>query len=298
MKKNLSVFGVTITMRLAVKISYDGSLFHGSQRQSGDDPGSVEGSVIRTLRKVSAIPTEGDPPVWFSSRTDSGVSALGNVMAVDTEMSPSELLCALNANLDGIWCLGYSLMRDQQNVRWADSRWYRYHLMPGMVPPDRARALDSALSLFVGQHDFRHFCRNDDGKDTVTTIESARSEQLGGGLFSVDIVGYRFLWNQVRRMVGAALMVANGEIDTGSIARLLETVDVEGDLRAARDRIAPLPATGLVLMDVRYKDLEFVLDQKAIRIASERSSDPFWSATMRVILGSALRSLVNETVIS
>jgi tRNA pseudouridine38-40 synthase len=278
-------------MRLAVKFGYDGSVFHGSQRQSDDDPLSVEGRIVSAMRKVGAIPPEGDPPVRISSRTDAGVSALGNVLSVDTDMAPSDLLPALNANLDSVWCLGSAVMRDAQNVRWANARWYRFHLLPGtrISVPD----LNDALSLFVGEHDFVHLSRRDEEKNTVIVMERSSASDLSGSgdLIAVDLIGSRFLWNQVRRMVGASLRIVSGEISREDMAALLKGGRLSGRLRDVRDRIPTLPPTGLILMDVMYKDLEFTPEHRALDLACERYEDRLWRSTMSVMLGGALRSM-------
>ncbi|MDG6224308.1 MAG: hypothetical protein QCI82_02215 [Candidatus Thermoplasmatota archaeon] len=280
-------------MRTAVKVAYDGHGFHGSQRQRPEDGPTVQGSVIEALVSIGAIEAGIDPPVAFSSRTDAGVSALGNVFSVDTEMDPQDMLCALNANLEGIWCLAHARMRDSQNVRWANSRWYRYHLDADMSKSVRAGDLNGILMEYVGEHDFRHFCRPGDGRDTSTRIESARAVDLSGdgSLLAVDFVGTSFLWNQVRRMVGAAISVQKGIIGREQMSSLLHGGDIDEGLRSARDRIPTYPATGLVLMDVSFKDLEFFPCRRAIEIAMQRSAEGLWRSTVAVILGSALLSI-------
>lgn len=280
-------------MRTAVKVAYDGHGFHGSQRQRPKDGPTVEGSVIEALARIGAIERHADPPVSFSSRTDAGVSALGNVFSVDTDMDPQDMLCALNANLDGIWCIAHANMRDSQNVRWANSRWYRYHLNPSTSRKVSVGDLNLILMEYVGDHDFRHFCRIEPGRDTNGRIESARAVDLSGdgSLLAVDMVGSSFLWNQVRRMVGAAISVQEGVIERGQLSSLLLGGEPDDRLRSARDRIPTYPATGLVLMDVSFKDLEFSLCPKALDIAMQRASEGLWKSTVAVILGSALFSI-------
>ena len=280
-------------MRTAVKVAYEGHGFHGSQRQRPEDGPTVEGCVIDALTRIGAIEDNADPPVSFSSRTDAGVSALGNVFSVDTNMDPQDMLCALNANLVGIWCVAHANMRDSQNVRWANSRWYRYHLNPSTSRKVSMGDLNGILMEYVGDHDFRHFCRIEEGRDTSGRIDSARAVDLSGdgSLLAVDVVGSSFLWNQVRRMVGGAISVQEGIIDRGQLSSLLMGGEPDDMLRGARDRIPTYPATGLVLMDVSFKDLEFSLCRRAIDIAMQRASENLWRSTVAVILGSALFSI-------
>ncbi len=274
-------------MRYALKIGYDGSRFHGSQRQAEDDILSVDGVIVNALRTIGEYEI-GKWPIEFASRTDAGVSALGNVIALETEMEISELMRALNANMDGVWCIASGKIRDHQNVRWANSRWYRYHLKPGEITSEDLKGLDSAVMEFVGFHDFTHFCRLEDGKDPKTHIQRAKAVDLAGNgeMVVIDIVGDRFLWNQIRRMVGAALRVTHGQMDIETLRILLR-----GESAPEKDRIRTMPPTGLVLMDVNFKDIEFEIDPEAIEIALNRNSQSSWEASVKVLLHSALRSL-------
>ena len=265
-------------MRLAVKVAYDGSLFHGSQRQSDDDTGSVEGAVMAALGRIGGSDHNGCNRVWFASRTDAGVSALGNVFAVDTDWDPIDLTRALNANLNGIWCLAYARMRDSQNVRWASGRWYRYHLDP-MRQNHSAELWNSILPVFCGRHDFVHLCRK------------AIDLSGGGDLIALDFLGERFLWNQVRRMVGAASLVLEGRVDTKDLQEVLKGGPLDERTGMVRDRIPTFPPTGLVLMDVTYKDLDFKISREAIEVALGNASPYVWRSTINVIIGSALRSI-------
>jgi tRNA pseudouridine38-40 synthase len=279
-------------MRYAVKIAYDGSMFHGSQRQGDDDRLSVEGAVGNALRDMR-LATPGSWPVEFASRTDAGVSALGNVMALSTERDIGSVMSALNGNLDGIWCHSSGRMREHQNIRWAESRWYRYHLRPGELSANEAPAMKEALSLFVGEHDFVHFCRKEDGKDTTTIIERTDVHDISGSgdMYVVDIVGAHFMWQQVRRMVGASLACSSGEFGKEVIADLLKGSDATPTSLGSKNRVLTMPPTGLVLMDVRFKDIEFALEPRALTLALERGSPQAWEASMKVFLHSALRSM-------
>ncbi|MGA1872695.1 MAG: hypothetical protein ACMUHY_03400 [Thermoplasmatota archaeon] len=281
-------------MHLAVKLAYNGSRFHGSQRQGDDDEGSVEGSVAAALRKVANGVDWSRWPLNFSSRTDAGVSALGNVFSLETDMDPDELLRALNANLMDIWCWGWGTPRPGQNMRWATSRWYRYHLPPVAVAPDRLNDLNDVLSRFVGEHDFSHLCRLEEEKNPVTVIESAKAYDLSGNgeLIVVDIVGSRFLWNQVRRMVGAALGVVEEDLTADDLAKLID--GARDGMETIKTGIRTMPPTGLVLMDVHFKDIDFRISDEALKVALERNKEMAWEASIRVLLHTAMRSMYND----
>ena len=278
-------------MHLAVKFGYDGSSFHGSQRQGDDDNGSVEGGIAAALRKVDPGSKGKEWPIRLSSRTDAGVSALGNIFSVETGMDPDELLRALNANLDDIWCWGWGEPRPEQNIRWASSRWYRYHLPPREVASEDIEKLNGVLAQFLGENDYTHLCRLEDEKNPVTVIERAEAVDLSGNgeLVVIDIVGSRFLWNQVRRMVGAVLAVVKEDINEHDLSTLLKKGD--GDPDAIKGKIRTMSPVGLILMDVHFKDIDFKISHEALEIAIRRHSDPSWRSSMKVLLHTAMRSM-------
>lgn len=275
----------------AVKVAYDGTRFHGSQRQGDSDPGSVEGTIAVALKEIEQFDPEGEWPLKFASRTDSGVSALGNVFSVRSDMEPEELLKALNASMEGVWCWAHGLPRDTQNIRWAASRWYRYHLPVSSLAPGEVSRLDRIMRTFVGEHDFINFSKPDEEKNTTTFIEKAEVVDLSGNgdLAAVDIVGSRFLWQQVRRMVGAGTAVLEGRLSSDDVKALMEPSRSDAD--ELKKEIRTVPPFGLVLMDVHFKDIDFTIIPGALELALERSREEAWRAATRVLLDSALRSL-------
>ncbi|MBN1538874.1 MAG: hypothetical protein JW939_01925, partial [Candidatus Thermoplasmatota archaeon] len=147
------------------------------------------------------------------------------------------------------------------------------------------------LSVFKGEHDFSRLCRLEDERNPVTSIESVNVRDLSGNgeLVVVDVIGSRFLWNQVRRMVGTALDVFNGLLEVGDLQALID--EKEREIEKLRGKIRTLPPTGLVLMDVRFRDIDFVVSDKALETAIGKNADRSWEASMRVLLHSAMRSM-------
>ncbi len=278
-------------MRYGVKVAYDGSRFHGSQIQKGTDLPTVEGSIRSALVKIGAIGEE--DKIAFSSRTDAGVSALGNVFSLDTDFDRDELLKALAANLDGIWPWGIGAMRQEQNVRWADGRWYRYHLPPEPLDDGSIIRITNALSAFVGRHDFRHLCKLEAEKNTEVDITRAQAYDVSGSgeMVIIDIVGSRFLWHQVRRMVGAALCVKDGDLTEKNIEELISGGDLDDELKKKRGRIKTLPPIGLILIDVEFKDVQFTPSVEALDLALSSMQEIAWRSSMNIVLRSALQSL-------
>ena len=222
--------------RAAVKIAYDGREFMGSQRQPGGC--TVEDEVIRCLRKIEAIESAEKARFRAASRTDRGVSALGNVLAFDTSFEKDQLLQALNSQSHGVFFLGLAKVPESFSPRRAQQRWYRYfHPIDG-IEMDR---LDSALELFVGDHDFKRFCKPE-GRETTRRIDSIEAFPLGEFVV-IDFKAREFLRNLVRRIVSAAMMVGKGRASLDLVREALEGKESSFGLAPAED---------LVLMDVRY----------------------------------------------
>lgn len=202
-------------MRIAVRLAYLGEGFQGSQIQPSGR--TVEGEVLRTLTKVCDMTPE-ELGLRLASRTDRGVNATGNVAAFHTGFDdPVDLLRAMNAVSDGVFYTAYAIVDGGFDPRRATCREYRY-ILP-------ARGLDVGLArecagLFVGEHDFRSFCRPD-GKPTVVTVDSVDVSEDGDSI----ILTYRarfFLWNMVRRTAAAIQSVASGRSALDDVRSALE----------------------------------------------------------------------------
>ena len=281
-------------MHYAVKVAYDGSLYHGSQRQGKEDPDSVQGAIQEALRRKNEFTTEADS-VKFSSRTDSGVSAMGNIFSVQTDRDMVSLIKFLNSNLEGICCWSWGELREHQNIRWANSRWYRYHLPPRNYGKGFISDMNRAIMEFAGRHDFRRLCRSKEERNTETTVERALVQDLSGSgeMVVVDIFGPRFLWNQVRRMVSCAVKFAEGKLVLEDIREIIGDDPDEDRVKKIQSKISTMPPTGLVLMDVHFKDVEFHRVAEAAEIGMRRFEESAWKGSIRVLLHTALRGVSN-----
>lgn len=225
--------------RYAVKLAYDGSRFHGSQAQP-EPIRTVQGEMALAMRKLGTD----EPLLRFAGRTDAGVSARGNVVAMETDFPREKLLQALTRNMEDAWAWAIADIDRGFDPRLARERSYRYHLRS----PLDATVLRDALLPFVGRHDFTGFCKLEAGRDPVRHVTDVRVRRDGAYLV-VDVAGESFLWNQVRRMVEAGRRVAAGELASDIIPRTLEA-GKPADLGTARPE-------GLVLMDVEYSGIVF-----------------------------------------
>ena len=222
--------------RAAIKLAYDGRSFMGSQRQPGER--TVESETIGALRTIGAIESASASRFRFASRTDRGVSALGNVAAFDTSFSPHALLRAMNSAADDVYYYGLAEVPQSFSPRRARGRWYRYVLSARGL--DAGRVAECARVL-EGRHDFRRFCKPD-GRSSVKTLESVTVAEAGGMLI-IDMRAREFLRNMVRRTVAAMVKVGEGKASLEEVRSALDGKDITFGLA---------PPEGLTLMDIEY----------------------------------------------
>ena len=251
-------------LRFKLIIAYDGSGYEGWQMQKIGT--GVQEKVEEALAKLFPA----NPRVHSSSRTDTGVHALGMVAHFDVpraqfRMPPRKLALALNAHLpEDIRVMSAARARGDFHARFdAKGKQYRYYVWnhPAMNPLLRRtawhvpRKLDlpamrTAASLFVGKHDFQSFAasRNYKMASTIRTLTRCDLKRRGP-LLSFTIEGDGFLYRMCRGIVGTLVQVGLGKFPASEIKRML----------ARRDRrVAGMtaPAHGLVLWKVFYSKRE------------------------------------------
>jgi tRNA pseudouridine38-40 synthase len=243
--------------RIALELSYDGGGFLGWQSQTHGR--GVQDAVEAALSSVGEAAR-----LTSAGRTDAGVHARGQVAHFDAVKAwePRRLRLALNAHLPPF----VSVIRAARTERSfharhsAESREYRYFMWnyPTCYPHIKPYVLwlrgshydwspaSEAASLFVGEHDFRAFCRTGDSpENTVRNVGRARLIRRGRlVLFSIEADSY--LTNMVRIAVGCLLEVASGRKDKSWLRGLLEgSAGRESASRTAG-------AQGLFLWKVKY----------------------------------------------
>ncbi len=218
---------------MLLKFAYDGTYFYGYQRQ--ESLLTVEGEILKVLRKFSI-----SERIRSASRTDRGVSALGNVIWLKNSKTPEDTIGILNSNLKHIYFHSYAL--EDINPRHARQRWYRYHLIDFDVDYDR---LKESAKIFEGEHNFKNFTRA--RKNTVLKIDSIGVNKFEN-IITIDFFAKYYLWNMLRRIVAAMEAYSLG-------------MEFGEDVFEERRNFGLAEPHGLILMDVIY-DFPF----KRIRI--------------------------------
>jgi tRNA pseudouridine38-40 synthase len=246
--------------RFRLKVAYDGGNYAGWQTQK------TGLGVQQVLQEALAKLFRGRPGVRSSSRTDTGVHALG--MVVDfalpvgqCRMTMHKLPLAINAHLPpDIRVLEAATCAPDFHPRFqAVAKQYRYFLWchPAMNPLLRTQAwhvpsvldfsaMRTAAAGFLGEHDFKSFAatRSYEPESTVRTIRRCDLRRRGP-LITFIIEGNGFLYKMCRGIVGTLVQVGQGKIPAAAIGDILR----QGDRRVGG---MTAPAHGLVLWKVFY----------------------------------------------
>jgi len=239
-----------VCMRFAVKFAYDGKHFSGYARQPGQQ--TIEQTLLDLLIKQGIFDDARISCFRTASRTDRGVSALGNVCAFDTTLSKDEIITKLAKGTSDVFIYGIKTVDCGFYPRHAKRREYRYYLRSTGLDVD---AVLSAAGLFTGEHNFQNFARVESLKDPVRTIDNIVLSEKKGFLV-LDFYAQTYLWNQIRRIVSALEKRGKGVLSNEQIRTALENPEAKVDFQMA----APEP---LILKDVVYDfSFEYVNDYK------------------------------------
>lgn len=223
-------------MRWVVRFGYDGSVFAGWARQPGLR--TVEGEVIAGLEKHGRGAAVG---LEVASRTDRGVSARGNALAVESSLRGPSLLRQLNGICPAIFFSAAAPFPAERRVRSAVRRTYRYF---SSGPPGRAARWRSASRGLLGTIDVRSFGRAlPSDRPSYRTVESISVDEVPGGLV-LEIRAPSFVWGMVRKIVAALDACGEGRLEATELA--------EAAAGGRRLTLPLAPAEGLVLWEVEY----------------------------------------------
>ncbi|MGC8597766.1 MAG: tRNA pseudouridine(38-40) synthase TruA [Thermocladium sp.] len=265
-------YPVSMTVRIAYLVMYDGSAFNGFSGGKG----SVEHVIGRVLSRLNGSPVR----LEKASRTDPGVSALMNVVAVD--LSHELKIGLINSKLPRqvrVW--GAAQVPPSFNPRKAMQRTYIY-FSPSMG--EDLESMRRAAAVFVGRHDLRNYMIRD-GSPTVVEIHEVNVEEINGTI-SVEFKGRGFRNKMLRKIMHAILMVGRGALSIDSLRR---TIDTEEDIP-----MPPHQPHGLVLKEVRYENQpSFSIDRAALSYFARYLKDRLteinaMSASYELMLRSAM----------
>ena len=244
-------------MRVGLIIEYEGTRYNGFQLQTNGP--SVQGEIEQGLKQLTGKHIR----IYGAGRTDSGVHALGQVVAFDTnsEIPLARFITGLNFYLpDDIAVKSAHKVNNDFNPRHeAQSRKYRYTILNSLTrsPLDRRftylvnkrlnyEIMNQAAKKLIGTRDFAPFSGplQKEGVKTVRTIYCSGVVHLGTKIL-FEIRGSSFLPQQVRRIVGTLLKLGQGKM------LLDEFLDIANStFRGAAVNL--VPPHGLCLVEVTY----------------------------------------------
>lgn len=243
--------------RIKLVVQYDGKDFKGWQIQPNKR--TVQGE----LEKVLEFLLKEKVHTFASGRTDSGVSAFGQVVHFDVNqnVNTKKLLVSLNGLLpEDVAVTACESVPETFDARFSVKRktyQYRFYVSRFRLPllePKALRVNDNvsidrmaeACKYFIGTHDFGSFVSKKSGKtDFVRTIYDAKVIDIGDGLFAFEVTGNGFLYNMVRIMFGTILKAGYSQIKPSDIEDILS-----GKNRALAGKT--MSPKGLVMKKVEY----------------------------------------------
>ena len=242
-------------MRFFIEFSYNGSNYHGWQRQPFQT--SIQERFEDCISKILSS----NISLTAAGRTDTGVHAkkMFAHFDYDKEFDYLKTIHQLNSFLpNDISVRNIFRVNDDDHARFsAISRTYRYVLISRKDPFMQKRAyllknkldikkMNEACKYLLSNDDFKSFSKSKtDVKTYVCDIHEAYWTQVDDDTFIFKIKANRFLRNMVRAIVGTLIEVGQNII----------TIDQFNDVILSKNRTKAgysVPAHGLYLTDVEY----------------------------------------------
>ena len=242
-------------MRFFIEFSYNGSNYHGWQRQPFQT--SIQERFEDCISKILSS----NISLTAAGRTDTGVHAkkMFAHFDYDKEFDYLKTIHQLNSFLpNDISVRNIFRVNDDDHARFsAISRTYRYVLISRKDPFMQKRAyllknkldikkMNEACKYLLSNDNFKSFSKSKtDVKTYICDIQEATWTQVDDDTFIFKIKANRFLRNMVRAIVGTLIEVGQNII----------TIDQFNDVILSKNRTKAgysVPAHGLYLTDVEY----------------------------------------------
>lgn len=243
--------------RWALGIEYDGSGWHGWQKQR--NASTVEGELLKALQDLVPASIQ----IGCAGRTDRGVHALEQVIHFDSQRTDNIWMGALNANLDPrIRVLWAKEVSQDFHARYsARSRTYIYVIYKSVLKPCHLvnqaywkpsdldlSVMHKASQIWLGEHDFKAIKTSEcQSLSSIREIKNFTVKSVGP--FVVLIVeANAFLHRMVRNLVGTLLEIGAGKLGIQAAEAILNS-------GSKPVKMAPTaPAHGLYLLKVKYPE--------------------------------------------
>ncbi len=242
-------------MRLKMIVSYDGSYFHGFQRQTTLT--TVQGNIENILEIIYKEKIT----ITYAGRTDAGVHAVEQVVHYDSEqiIPLANLKRVLNKSLKPhIYIKDISYVDNSFHSRYSEHiTEYRYIISTNEFNPfqsnyiyfyDRILNIDlikKSIQYIIGTHDFKALSKGNEKDNTIRTIYSFDIEEKNNEYVFI-IKGNGFLHNMVRIIMALLIKVNEGKIKPDEVKEIINSKDRKKVPWCA-------PSNGLYLYSITYK---------------------------------------------
>ena len=231
---------------IALRLSYDGSAYHGWQVQKNEI--SVAETLETALTKICGHPVK----TVGCGRTDAGVHALRYCanFRTDCRIPIDRFPLAVNSRLPGDIAVSAAVEAEEgfNAIGSCIKKQYVYKIWNSPIRdpflekrvcfyPQRLdlEQMQAAARAFEGTHDFRAVRSvGTETKTTVRTVHWCRVEK-SGDLIQIAICADGFLYNMCRAMVGTMVYASYGKLRPEEIPALLE----KGDRRLTGPTMPP-----------------------------------------------------------
>lgn len=250
------------SQRIALVIQYQGTRFHGWQRQLNQR--TVQEEIERAIATVLQTPVT----LHGAGRTDAGVHAAAQVAHFDAPVHipalrwagilnsrlAEDVLIRASAGVEPTWHARFSAKwRRYRYTLYTDSKpnlfvrpftWHYYH-----APVDES-LIQAALNPLLGHHHLAAFQRSGSSRPHAWVEVQAVQCQRQGPFIHIEVQASGFLYGMMRLLVGLLVQVGTGEM------ALEHFQDIWVNERREIVKSAA-PAQGLCLLRVGYSDFPF-----------------------------------------
>jgi len=240
-------------MNVKFTISYDGSIYKGSQKQP--DVITVEDKLLEAFKRINI-----DTSIVLSGRTDKEVHATGqvfNAILPDYWTDLKKLKKVLNHQLPSSIKVNHvNIVNDDFHSRFhAKKRVYRYLITTKQTTPFNDKyitytpfineeIIKKAIKVYIGTYDFKYFHKLGSDKDITVREVFDTCFYKYKDVYVCKFVANSYLRSQIRLMVAFLLKINEGK---------LSIEDLKAQLNQEKQILkTPASPNGLYLAKVTY----------------------------------------------
>jgi len=240
-------------MKIKITLSYDGTLYNGSQIQPTVP--TIHSELLKALQIININAT-----LDFSGRTDKGVHAFKQVISCNIPSfwkDTQNLKITLNRLLPNTLLIrDIKEVNEEFHARFsAKKREYRYLLTSKKLTPFNSnyisyyeiineKKINEAIQLFIGIHNFKYFSKK--GSDPISTVREIYGIYFykHKDIFVLHFKANSYLRSQIRMIVDFIMKISSGKLSLKDLEQQLNLKKMISWTLA--------PASGLYLSKIHY----------------------------------------------